>query len=109
MMVGFFVMCAIKMVPSYVEYLTVKQISVRVAGEYIEDQTTIADLRRSLAGYLNTNQVKVIDYREVDLIRKDGKIIIDSSYEHRIPLVWRIDVVLKYDDLRFEAGVDYSE
>lgn len=109
MMVGFFAMSGIKIVPSYTEYLTVKQISIRVAKEYVEDEDTIADIRRALAGYLNTNQVKGLDYRDVDIARKEGKIIIDASYEHRIPLVWRIDAVLKYDDLKFEAGVDYGE
>ncbi|MFT7288617.1 MAG: hypothetical protein ACI87W_002739 [Halieaceae bacterium] len=108
-MVGFFVMSAIRIAPGYFEYLSVRDIVIRVAGEYREGETTIADIRRSLAGYFNTNQVKGIDYREVDIVRDEGQTIINSSYEDRIPLLWRIDAVVKYDDLVFIAGEDYSD
>lgn len=108
-MVGFFVMSAIRITPGYVEYLTIKETIIRVAGEFVQDRDKISDIRRDLAGYFNTNQIKSVDYREVDISRKDGKIIINSNYEDRIPLVWRIDAVVKYDDLVFEAGVDYSD
>ena len=108
-MVGFFVMSGIRIAPGYLEYLTVRDIVIRTAEEFDEDTDTIADIRRKLAGFLNTNQVKSIDYREIDITRKEGKIIIDASYEERIPLVWRIDAVVKYDDLQFVAGESYSD
>lgn len=108
-MVGFFVMSAIRIAPGYIEYRTVRDTVIRVAGEFNGDRDTISDIRRQLAGYFNTNQIKAVDYREVDIARKEGKIMIDANYEDRIPLVWRIDAVVKYDDLVFEAGVDYSE
>jgi hypothetical protein len=108
-MVGFFVMSAIQIAPGYIEYLTIRDISIRVAEEFDEEQDTISDIRRSLAGYLNTNQIKDIDYRDVIIERREGKIIIDSSYEERIPLVWRIDAVVKYADLQFVAGERYSD
>ena len=103
-------MSAIRIFPGYVEYLTVRDVVIRVAGEFDEEGgDTIADIRRSLAGYLNTNQVKNIAYRDVIIERRDGRLIIDASYEERIPLFWRIDAVVKYDDLQYEAGKDYSD
>ncbi len=45
-MVGFFVLCGIKLIPSYVEYLSVKQVSIRLAKEYVEGEDTIGDIRR---------------------------------------------------------------
>jgi hypothetical protein len=69
----------------------------------------MADIRRKLAGYFTTNQIRAIDAREVELSREDGEIIIDASYEERIPLVWRIDAVVKYDDLVFVAGESYRD
>lgn len=108
-MVGFFVMSAIQIAPGYVEYLTIRDICIRVAEEFDPEQDTISDIRRNLAGYLNTNQIKDIDYRDIIIERREGKIIIDSSYEERIPLVWRIDAVVKYADLQFVAGEKYSD
>jgi hypothetical protein len=108
-MVGFFVMSAIRIAPGYVEYLTIRDIVIGLAEEYDENVDTISDIRRTMAGYFNTNQIKNLDYREVEVSREEGKIIIDASYEERIPLVWRIDAVIKYDDLVFIAGESYSD
>lgn len=103
-MVGFFVMCAIRMVPSYFEYLTVKEIVTKVATEFDSEQDTIADIRRKLANLLNTNQVYGIQPREIEVFRKDGKTYIDARYEVRIPVMGRIDAVMNFDDLEFQAG-----
>jgi hypothetical protein len=108
-MVGFFVMSGIRITPGYLEYLTVRDIAIRVAEEYEEDITTIADMRRAFADYFNLNQVKAVGAKDVEISRKEGEIVIDASYEERIPLVWRIDVVVKYDDLEFIAGESYSD
>lgn len=108
-MVGFFVMSAIRIAPGYLQYLSIRDIVIRVAEEYQEDQDTIADIRRKIADYFNTNQIKAIDPREVEITRQEGRVIIDASYEERIPLVWRIDAVVKYDDLAFTAGETYSD
>jgi hypothetical protein len=40
----------------------------------------------------------------VEVFRKDGKTFIDASYEVRIPVMGRIDAVLKFDDLMYVAG-----
>lgn len=103
-MVGFFVMCAIRMVPSYFEYLTVKEIVTKVATEFNPEEDTIADIRRKLANLLNTNQVYGIQPREIEVFRKDGKTYIDARYEVRIPVMGRIDAVMNFDDLEMQAG-----
>jgi len=108
-MVGFFVMSAIRIAPGYIEYLTVKDVAMRVASEFNRDEDRIADMRRSFADYLNTNQVKSISYKDIIIERREGQIIIDASYEERIPMVWRIDAVVKYDDLVFVAGEKYDD
>lgn len=108
-MVGFFVMSAIRMAPSYIEYLTVRDVVQRVAEEFNREEDAVADLRRKLATLLNTNQVYDVDARDIEIFREDGRMWIDASYEVRIPVVWRIDAVLKFDDLKYEAGVPRSE
>lgn len=104
MMVGFFVTAAIRIAPKYIEYLTVKEVVERVASEFNRDEDTISDVRRKLATTLNTNQVYDIDYKDIEVYREDGRTWIDARYEARVPMVWRIDAVVKFDDLLFEAG-----
>ncbi|MEM9314943.1 MAG: DUF4845 domain-containing protein [Pseudomonadota bacterium] len=108
-MVGFFVMSAIRITPGYFEYLSVREVVIRVAEEYDPNADTFTDLRRKLADYFNTNQIKALHPREIELSRDEGKVVINANYELRIPLVWRIDAVVKYDDLVFIAGQTYSD
>ncbi len=104
MMVGFFVMAAIKLVPAYFEYLSVREIVEKVSAEYEPEVTTIADIRRRLDNLFYTNQIVALKPREVQVFRKDGRTHIDASYEARVPMFWRIDAVLKFDDLEYIAG-----
>ena len=108
-MVGFFVMSGIKIAPGYFEYLAIRDTVITVAEEFDQNADTIGDIRRSLADYFNTNQIKRLSVRDVDIGRKEGKIVIDANFEDRIPLVWRIDAVVNYDDLTFIAGEQYSD
>jgi hypothetical protein len=105
-MVGFFVMCGIRMTPIYLEYLTVKRIMQDVSSEFKPEEDTIADIRRKISNMLNTNQVYLLQPKEVEVFRKDGKIIIDSNYEARFPVMGIIDGVMRFDDLTFIAGVE---
>ena len=102
-------MAGIKIAPGYLEYQQIRSTVIRAAEEYDEDEDTISDIRRSLASFFTTNQIKRIDYRDVIIERREGRIVIDANFEDRIPLLWRIDAVVKYDDLQFIAGEDYSD
>lgn len=103
-MVGFFVMCALRLAPSYFEYLTVKEIVTKVANEYESDKKTIRELRRSLENLLNTNQVYGVKSKDIEIYRKNGKTFIDANYEARIHVMGRIDAVMNFDDLKLEVG-----
>lgn len=104
-MLGFFAMCIIKMAPKYFEYLSVKEIVSKVAEESDPTQRqTIGDIRRRIATLLNTNQVYDIKTGDVEIFRKEGKTYIDAGYEARVHLMWRIDALLVFDDLKYEVG-----
>lgn len=104
-MVGFFVMCVLKMGPSYFEYFTVRDVVTQVAAEHDPATDSIADIRHKLANLFNTNQIYGLKPSEIEVFRKGGKTYIDASYEARIPLFGRIDAVIRFDDLEREAGV----
>jgi hypothetical protein len=103
-MVGFFLMCAIRMSPPYFEYLSVKDIISRIANEHDSETQGIRQIRRKIADIFNTNQIYELGPREVEVYRKKGKTYIDSNYEVRLPIMGPIDAILKFDDLLYEAG-----
>lgn len=103
-MVGFFVMCGIRMVPPYFEYLSVREIITTIAREHNPEEENIGDIRRRVANTFNTNQIYDLKPKDVQVYRKEGETFIDASYEVRVPVMGRIDAVLNFDDLKFVAG-----
>lgn len=103
-MAGFFVISAIRMGPAYFEYLSVRDIVSRTAGDPESVDENIGDIRRKFEAVFHTNQIDGLKAREVEIYRKDGETYIDARYEVRLPIFWRIDAVLKFDDLFYVIG-----
>jgi hypothetical protein len=103
-MVGFFVMCGVRMAPAYIEYLSVKDIVNRIVMDPETDGKSIASIRRRLDSIFNTNQIYELDAKSVKIYRKEGKLYIDAGYEVRVPVAGRIDAVMKFDDLLYVVG-----
>jgi hypothetical protein len=103
-MLGFFAMCIIRMVPPYLEYLSVKDIIARIAMDPDTANDQVSDIRRNIANNFNTNQIYLLDPKDVEVFSKRGYTYIDANYEVRLPVMWRIDAVLRFDDLLYEVG-----
>jgi len=94
----------LRIVPGYFEYLAVKDLIARAAAEYDPRSESITDLRSRLSKLLNTNQIYDTTIDDIRIYRERGVIVIDANYEKRIPLVWILDGVLKFDDLIVETA-----
>jgi hypothetical protein len=108
-MVGFFIMAAIRLIPPYVEYLSVKDIVQQVALEHDPNSESTGQIRRKLGMLFNTNQIYGLKVEDIDIYRKKGKTYIDASYEVRVPMVGRIDAVINFDDLVYIAGTPVAQ
>ncbi len=102
-MVGFFVMCGIRMFPRYMEYLSIREIVETVAREYNPDEEDLADIRRRLDTMFNTNQINDLQPKDVEIFHKEGRTFIDASYESRVPIMGIVDAVMTFDDLKIET------
>ncbi len=102
-MVGFFVMCTIRMLPRYLEYLSIREIVETVAREYNPDEEDLGDIRRRLDTMFNTNQIKDLQPKDVEITHKEGRTYIDASYEARVPIMGIVDAVMRFDDLKIET------
>ena len=103
-MLGFFAMCLIRMFPPYFEYLTVRTIISKIAMDADSTIETNSTIRRKIANIFNSNQIYQLAPKDVEVYRLKGKTYIDGNYEVRLPIVWRIDAVLKFDDLLYQVG-----
>jgi hypothetical protein len=103
-MLGFFAMCVIRMAPPYFESLSVKDIIARIATEPETVGKTSSDIRRKIDFVFNTNQIYELSWKDVKVFDRKGKKYIDANYEVRIPIMWKIDAVLKFNDLLYQVG-----
>jgi hypothetical protein len=93
----------LRLLPGYVEYMTVKDLISRGASEHDARTDTIPDLRTRLAKLLTTNQINDTTIEDIRIYRERGVIVIDANYENRFSLVWILDGVMKFDDLIVET------
>ena len=104
LLLGALLVIALRIVPTYMEYLTVRDLITRAAQEYDPRNETVTDLRVRLAKLLNTNQVYDTSIDDIEVYRERGVVVIDANYEKRFPLFWILDGVMKFDDLIVETG-----
>jgi hypothetical protein len=102
-MVGFFVMCSIRMVPRYLEYLSIREIVTTIAREYNPEEQDLGDIRRRVDTMFNTNQIYDLKPKDVEIFHEKGKTYIDASYEVRVPIMGVIYAVMVFDDLQIET------
>ena len=57
LLLGALLVMALRIVPSYMEYLTIKDLITRAAAEHDSRGETVTDVRVRLAKLLNTNQI----------------------------------------------------
>ena len=104
LLLGAILIVALRVVPSYLEYLTVKDLIARAAHEHNPQSETVTDLRLRVAKLLNTNQVTDTTIDDIEVYRERGVIVVDANYEKRFPLFWILDGVIKFEDLVVETA-----
>lgn len=102
LVVVFFGTCAVKLAPVYIQSFTVKRAVENVVNQYKGKKVSVADIKSSLSKQFLVNRVEGLDSRNIKVGRKDGKMTLDATYEKRVPLMFNIDVVLKFDTLIYE-------
>ena len=104
LLLGALLVMALRIVPSYMEYLTIKDLITRAAAEHDSRSETVTDLRVRLAKLLNTNQIYATSIDDIEVYRERGAIVIDANYEKRFPLFWILDGVMRFEDLIVETA-----
>ena len=99
LLLGGLLMLALRIMPIYAEYLTVRDVIVRAAAQHDSETQPLADLRVRIATLLKSSQVDDTSIDEIEIYRDRGFIVVNANYEKRFPLFWILDGVMKFDDL----------
>ncbi len=99
LVVGFFLICLVKIGPVYIESRTVKSIVQQAADEARSEGLGKAEIHDRITKKLLINTVSGMSMEDVEVRGTGEDMEIDANYEVRKPLLFNIDVVLKFDNM----------
>lgn len=96
--VGFFGLCAAKMLPVYAENYYIVNGLKAVAKQNAGNLKTMRkqEISRSLSNYFSINNVRSAEAREIEFKPTSKGMLVINQYEVRVPLVANIDVVMHF-------------
>lgn len=96
---GFFAYMAMRLIPMYVEYFGVLRAMEQVRQEPASANQSLAQIRSSLNLKFNTQYVDdaSVPPQAISLKREGGASTLRIAYEKRVPFLYNIDLVGKFD------------
>lgn len=95
-------LCAFRLVPIYLDHMTIRQVVKNAAQDPASREMTASEIRNSMQGAFLTNRIETIKLKDIKFITERGMITMDASYEVRVPLIYNIDAVVKFENLVYE-------
>ena len=97
--VGFFAYLAMRLIPVYVEYFGVVKAMEAVKSEPGAAQRPIEQIRRDLGAAFDGQYVDsdTVPPQSIQLKRESGGATLRVAYEKRVPFIYNIDLVGKFD------------
>ncbi len=99
LVMGFFLICVVKIGPVYLESMTVKSIVEQAAEEARNEELGKAEIHDRIAKKILINTVTGMSMEDVEVRGIGEDMEIDANYEVRKPLLFNIDVVVKFDNM----------
>ena len=91
-----FAMLAMKLVPAYVEFFSVKKILNAMGQDSETKAMNNAEIRNSFAKRAEVGYVTVVKPQDLDIDRSGGNIVISTEYEYRTPLIANISLIVDF-------------
>ena len=92
----FIAMLAMKLVPAYIEFFSVKKILNAMGQDSETKAMSNNEIRSSFAKRANVGYVTVVKPEDLDIDRSGGNMVISTEYEYRTPLVANISMVVDF-------------
>lgn len=102
MLIGAFALtCALKLIPVYMEAATVASSIERAIEDNEFSGMSNGQIKSKIGKFFDVNRVEAVSARDVKVTNNKGLVTIDANYEQRIPLLFNIDVVVKFEENTF--------
>ncbi|WP_426140430.1 DUF4845 domain-containing protein [Pseudomonas sp. DWP3-1-2] len=101
---AFVLSVAFKLVPHYLDHMSMKKIINAVDTNPALDITTVGDFYSYVGKSMQVNSIRDLDLNKVlSVTVEDNKFLAHLQYEKRESLIQNIDLVVKFDDT-FKVG-----
>lgn len=89
-------MLAMKLVPAYIEFFSVKKILNSMGQDPEVKGMSNVDVRNSFSKRASTGYVTVVKPEDLSIDRSGGNTVISTEYEYRTPLIANISLVVDF-------------
>jgi hypothetical protein len=96
--------CFFKVGPVYLEYWQTKQAIEDVVLSNQAMGLSNEELFKSIEKHLDVSRIESITIRDMHIVTEGKNRVLDARYEKRVPLIGNIDVVAKFDKLKYPLG-----
>jgi len=94
----FFVVLGMKLIPSYIEFYSVKQVLASVAQERNADKQTPAQIRSTMLKRLKINGVYDFDPKNIKITKEKAGLQVAVEYEVRKNMAGNLDALMTFKD-----------
>lgn len=90
--------------PVYLEYWQTKQALDDVLADGKGAGKSKAELLDSVQKHLDVSRIEIVQAKDIRFTQTRAGLEVDASYEKRVPLIANIDVVVKFDKLKYNIS-----
>ncbi len=91
-----------RLLPVYMDYWSLRQVLNQVMAEPEVRDMNQSQLRAHIQRRLDVNRIETASARSFRIVEERGQRTLDATYESRVPFMFNIDLVVRFDDLTYE-------
>lgn len=99
-------MLAMKLIPAYVEFFSVKKILNAMGQDSEIKAMNNADIRSAFAKRAEVGYVTVVKPSDLTIDRTGGNVVLSAEYEYRTPLVANISLIVDFKTSSKPSSLD---
>ena len=92
----FVALVAMKLVPAYTEFITIKKILVDIGGEAGLKNMSNAEIRDRFARRAMVDNISTVTPADLRISREEGKTVVSVEYTFRTPLVANVSLLADF-------------
>ena len=96
--VAFFASTAVKVMPHYLDYMSLEKIITSVETDKASDVRTVGEFYNHVSKGMQVNNIRDLNMRDALQVKvENNEFLVHLKYEKREPLIENLDLVVNFD------------